>query len=203
MRIKATDRIGQKYGKLLVLSIAGQNKNHVALLKCVCDCGNTTIINSGNITNGNTRSCGCGRTKHGLAKQHQIHGAYQAWASMRNRCNNMNNKDFRHYGGRGIKACPQWDDFSVFLADMGERPEGMSLDRIDNDNGYSPENCRWATSHEQSSNRRNSIHITHNGEALALREWAAVTGIAYVTLYSRYRAGRRGECLLRKYMETI
>lgn len=111
---------------------------------------------------------------------------YYAWRSMRNRCYSPKNPSFEHYGGRGIEVCQQWrDDFDQFVADMGQAPEGSSLDRIDNDLGYSPENCRWATIKEQLNNQRRNHRITHDGQTQTLAQWADQLGIRVDTLHKR------------------
>ncbi len=127
---------------------------------------------------GATRSCGCLRRTHGLIQTRE----YGAWEGLRNRCNNPTNHAYRRYGGRGIKVCERWDSFENFLADMGPSPDGMSIDRIDNNGPYSPENCKWSTSKEQNRNRRDNRLITYKGQTKCLAEWAESTGISADTL---------------------
>lgn len=103
----------------------------------------------------------------------------------RQRCRNPNNRDYPHYGGRGITVCERWDNFETFLADMGIRPKGMTLDRVDNSKGYSPENCRWATRAEQSQNTRKTSFITYQGETRTVTDWAKISGISRDTLQAR------------------
>ena len=114
---------------------------------------------------------------------------YNVWCSMRQRCNNPKSRMFKHYGGRGIKVCSRWDDFTAFLSDMGLPPEGCSLDRIDNDKGYEPGNCRWATRSEQSRNRSDNHLITINGETLPLVDWAVRCGVKPTTARNRILLG--------------
>ena len=116
------------------------------------------------------------------------HPLYRVWATMIMRCNNKNDASFHKYGARGITVCDRWrKSFSAFYADMGERPAGHSIERIDNDGPYSPENCRWATPKEQAANRRNEKPITHNGMTMSLRQWAIKVGIHRGTLLYRLR----------------
>ena len=110
---------------------------------------------------------------------------YTIWASMCKRCNNKNNKDYKNYGGRGIKICESWEKFENFYADMGDRPKGLTIERIDNNVGYSPSNCKWATYMEQNRNRRDNRIITYGSESKCLAEWADVIGVKYMTLFRR------------------
>lgn len=110
---------------------------------------------------------------------------HRTWLSMKRRCDNPNASNYYLYGGRGITYCNRWGRFENFLEDMGDVPEGMSLDRIDNSKDYSPENCRWATTIEQANNKRNNRFIEHRGEKKTLSEWARVAGVSTRTLFAR------------------
>lgn len=114
---------------------------------------------------------------------------YVSWLNMRQRCDNENRPDYRHYGGRGIVYTSAWNSFDTFLAEMGERPKGMSLDRIDNNAGYSMANCRWATKDQQALNKRNCVRHEHGGKNMTLSEWSRETGIGRVTLLKRLQRG--------------
>jgi hypothetical protein len=125
------------------------------------------------------------RYKHGLTK----HPLFEVWKSMLGRCGNPKDKNYFRYGGRGIIVCDRWKDFVNFLEDMGERPLGMTLERINNDSNYEPQNCRWATVKEQARNRRGQRLIEFNGETKCLSEWAEQYKIIPDTLASRLKAG--------------
>ncbi len=115
---------------------------------------------------------------HGHAKHDIKTKTYSVWRSMRNRCERPNNKQYHYYGGRGIKVCERWAAFANFLQDMGEKPQGLTLDRIDNNGPYAPENCRWATPSEQAINRRSTIFITAHGMTKCLSAWSRYFGFS-------------------------
>ena len=114
---------------------------------------------------------------------------YNIWSSMKSRCMNENDLAYDNYGGRGIRVCDRWTDFSLFREDMGDRPRGMSLDRIDNEQGYSPENCRWASRSTQNRNRRDRRMVTHIGRSMLISDWAKETGLNVSTIWARINKG--------------
>ncbi len=154
-----------------------------------CECGTIRDYMMSVLRTGHAQSCGClyveQKTKHGHAKE--ASPTYQSWSSMKNRCNPNGGKP--GYAGKGIRVCPEWESFDKFLADMGGRPEGASLDRIDNSQGYSKENCRWATYSQQANNRSSANLVTAFGKTLTVMEWSDATGIPFQTIRHRLLRG--------------
>lgn len=184
MRI-SIDLIEQKFGRLVIIKRMDNDKwgHHRWLCRCVC--GKEKIINGGDLKSGNTKSCGCLRIKHGHNNREKTSETYKSWQGMIQRCTNPKNKHYHCYGGRGIIICKRWLEFENFLEDMGERPEGYQIDRINNNRNYCKSNCRWVTSKENNRNRRDNIFITYKNKTQLLIEWAEETGIPYRTLWNR------------------
>lgn len=148
-----------------------------------CDCGGEVVAGIKNVLAGKTGSCGClaserlveRNTTHGLSRQHPRE--YRSWKDMRSRCGNPNDSDYASYGGRGIRVCERWSGFAAFLADMGERPAGQTIDRRDVDGDYTPDNCRWATAKTQANNKTTSHRIEIDGVERTLQEWSEHFGV--------------------------
>lgn len=191
------DLVGQRFGRLVVLK---EEPRPVSIKKlqrrfrCLCDCGNEKVICYGNLRTGIAKSCGCLHLEtvsiHGHASAETQTPEYRAWADMHNRCKNPNIRNYARYGGRGITVCERWDNFETFLADLGKRPSKMhSLERIDNDAGYSPDNCRWATKKDQCNNTSRSCFLEYDGLRLTITQWAERLGVSRNTLHGRRRKG--------------
>lgn len=181
----------QRFGRLVVQRMAYVRKGKV-YWECVCACGAQKNICGTNLRNGSVASCGClaRETKHGGARRGKKIPEYLVWVSMRQRCNNPNNKHFKYYGARGISVCKRWSDFSLFIEDMGPRPSPRhTIERIKNNTGYSPKNCRWATFKEQASNSRRNIIVKVSGERMTLMQAVEKFGGRYGTVLGRVHAG--------------
>lgn len=183
------DLKGQRFGKLVVVR-ESDSRNGRAYWVCKCDCGNEKTVATSKLRNGNTRSCRClsrelagDRVRtHGLSKTPE----HDVWKGIRQRCNNPSDGKYRYYGGRGIKLCSRWNDFRLFIEDMGRRPSAdHQIDRINVDGHYEPSNCRWADRSTQANNKRNNYRITYNGQTMTLHEWANLTGIPAATIRAR------------------
>lgn len=163
------DITGQRFGRLVVMRFSHMEKSGSRWV-CRCDCKTEIIVRGNSLKTGATKSCGCFwldvmntgvRRQHGYAPRGTRPSAYTCWCGMKARCFNQERPDWERYGGRGITVCERWMTFENFLADLGEPPPGLSLDRIDNSGNYSPDNCRWATAKEQRANRRPAKAMPH------------------------------------------
>jgi hypothetical protein len=163
---KLLDITGQRFGRLIAIEIAHKEKRPAGSSRifwhCLCDCGRENVVAGEKLKNGHSKSCGC-ISREILAKRCVTHGhtyvgkinpTYTCWSNMRRRCQDLNHPRYPDWGGRGIVVCERWQTYQNFLADMGERPPGLTLDRIDVDGPYTPENCRWATASQQRLNQR-------------------------------------------------
>lgn len=171
------------------------------LLLCLCDCGELFLTEKCSVRTGHTKSCGC-LTRDRTIERNKTHGhskdsEYRAWAHMLGRCRNKNKRDYKYYGGRGIKVCERWLNFENFLQDIGEKPtKDHTLDRIDVDGDYEPGNCRWATRSEQCRNQRSNRRLTFNGETLIVQDWAEKLGVPPDRIRGRLRKGWSTEDIL-------
>lgn len=188
---------GQRFGSLVVGDrLVSSSKS--TMWEVVCDCGVSRAVSSGNLRNGHTQSCGHLRYERIAATRKQggltvtKRYEYSTYSSMLQRCNNKSVREYRWYGGRGIKVCSRWSGsggFGRFLEDMGDRPYGLTLDRIDGDKGYSKENCRWATWQEQAANKKTNHMVDYYGESITITEAARRMSTHTATIYRRLRRG--------------
>ena len=190
---------GKKFTYLTVLGFLATEKKW----ECLCDCGKLKITGANHLLSGNTKSCGC-LAKECLIKRNKTHGKrhtkeYNIYRHIKDRCYNEKSKDYANYGGRGIKVCDRWlKSFENFYEDMCQCPKNYSIDRINVNGDYSPENCRWADDKTQNRNRRNNIYINFKGEKRLLIELAEEYGFNYESL--RSILSKKKECEKEKYL---
>lgn len=194
------DLTGRRFGRLVVIDRAENDSRGRTRWNCVCDCGKITTPMAAHLKRGTTQSCGCLAREKSI-KRNTTHGKthsclYSVWANMKDRCNNENNHAYKDYGGRGIKVCAEWQDFQKFLEwslASGYEEEAArgkcTIERIENDRGYEPSNCRWATMAEQGNNKRSNRKLTYNGETKTLSQWAKDLNINSSTLCNRLARG--------------
>jgi hypothetical protein len=192
------DISGQKFGRLAVISREGKSKDGKATWNCVCECGALCVVIGKLLRSGQTKSCGClvsdttakRNAKHGFASRGHTMSEYTIWCRMRQRCEKPSCSDYYLYGARGIIVCRRWESFENFLHDMGRRPsKSHSIDRIDVNGNYCPENCKWATALEQCNNTRRNRYLEFNGERKTVTNWASSVGIHIQTILRRLRLG--------------
>ena len=178
------DIVGKKYGNWEVLSLKKYYKEKRAYIyKCKCECGSTSYKERSYIKSANSSSCkSCMYEKMKNTKSSYKSSIYRIWTGIRARCNNPRSSGYKRYGGRGIKVCKRWDKFKYFLKDMGPRPKGYSIERINNDGNYTKRNCKWASNHEQSRNTSRNRKYKYKGLTLTLTDWAEILEIKLKTL---------------------
>ncbi len=201
------DLTGQKFGRLAIVSYVGINpKNNGSVWNVLCDCGTTKMVAGVSLRSGNTQSCGC-LNRERVSARHTTHGAtankkanpeYQVWQAMIARCHNETDKAFKNYGARGITVCDQWrHSYATFIADMGSRPTPKhTIERKENNSGYSPENCVWDTRHNQSRNHRRNRMLTYAGRTQCLTDWAKELNLTVGAMNYRVRENWSEEMIL-------
>lgn len=180
-KTRGIDLVGRRFGRLTVIERTAERQNTFVVYRCVCDCGQEKKANTGALGSGNTKSCGClGDENRSLinsnfgdrTRTHCGWGTptYKTWTSMKSRCADLGNKD---YGGRGVRVCDEWESsFEAFLSDMGTRPPGSTIDRIDGSGDYKKDNCRWATPKAQCRNRTNNVYVSFLDRVVTMAEYA-------------------------------
>lgn len=200
---KFVDLSGKRFGLLSVISKHGRNACNQITWLCKCDCGNLHIVSGSNLKSGSIQSCGCIRRERAkvhmksIQRREKIHGMepkklYSTWCNMKSRCNNPKNQDFHNYGARGIKVCPEWESNFISFRDWSFAngyDDALTIDRIDGNKGYSPENCRWVNLVVQANNTRRNRLLTHNGETKTMAEWARILGVTQAAIKWKVRNG--------------
>lgn len=191
------DLSGQKFGMWTVLDRSEDFGDKQVKWNCKCECGCFGKVHAQNLTSGGSKGCGCARyadlanrsATHGQTRGRKVPPTYHSWAGMKARCNNPKNSYYKSYGGRGISVCERWLTYENFFKDMGEKPDGYSIDRIDVNGNYSPENCKWSSLSDQANNKTNNHVITYLNETKTLQEWSKTIGISHGSLLFRiYKA---------------
>ena len=203
---KFIDLTGQKFGRLTVLSRTDNNKHRQVMWLCQCKCGNFIVVRGYRLKDGHTKSCGCLHKEQAIinVSKHHSHKLsntrlYQTWQNIKKRCLNYKDKNYKNYGGRGIEICNEWlkpESFLKWALNNGYR-DNLTIDRIDNNKGYTPNNCRWVDNKTQCRNRRSNIIIKHQNKKITLTELSEITNLPYSCLYARYLRGDRGVRLTR------
>lgn len=204
---KHQELIGQKFNRLTILDIWKSEENGYYKCCCRCECGNIRENRLTYVKRGVIKSCGCSKYKYRAlpSKNNCIfygrsaHPLHKIWDAMFDRCENPNNPMFPIYGGRGITVCKEWRDFQKFVKwsnSIGGKPDGYSLDRIDPNWNYCPENCRWASAETQQNNKRTNRYLTYNGETLSLSQWSRKLGISRWAIQYRFMQGWSAEDIL-------
>lgn len=185
--MKLDDLTGREFGFWTVLEQRAERGKHGEVLwLCRCKCGGKKHVLAATLRNGTSTKCySCAYTKHGMEGT----STYETWAAMKQRCSNPKTRSYADYGGRGITVCDEWQSFDLFFADMGEKPEGTSIDRIDVEKGYFKENCRWATPVQQARNRRNTRKYEWGGESFSLGYLSDMHNIDVRRVQQRLNAG--------------
>lgn len=204
-KTRRLDLTGNRYFRLMALRLSYKTSPKSTYWECICDCGNIVHVHIGNLRSGQVKSCGCLLKETSTKRGHDsaTHGMsktveFRTWIAMIDRCRNPNTPCYKNYGGRGISVCERWSNdfgFENFLEDMGRKPKGMTLERTDNNKGYSPDNCEWASTGKQAGNKRNTLKIEVNGEVKTLKELSELYNINYSTLWTRLRRGKHPDKL--------
>ena len=191
------DLTGKRFGRLIVIKKGETDKNYNTSWVCKCDCGNEVTVQTGHLRSGHTQSCGCihdecvrkmidGNVTHGMSHT----PTYNVWKGIRTRCYNPNHISYKYYGAKGVIVCKRWlSSFDNFLEDMGKKPKGKSIDRIDSNGDYEPSNCHWATIDEQNNNMSTNVFVKINDKTKTIAEWARYYGKNKAAVYSRIRRG--------------
>lgn len=187
------DVTGLTFNRLTAMNPTGRRTRGSVVWLCLCQCGRTHEVALEYLVSGQIKSCGCIRGQsfvtHGASRKGRWTPEYAVWSGMMQRCHNPKSVRFKDYGARGITVCERWHSFQHFLMDMGPRPHGLTLDRSRNNEGYAPENCKWATHIEQNRNRRNNRVISWNGVEMCVAEWSDCTGLPAKAITNRLRRG--------------